>query len=81
MSTWLDSTAPSFTEDSENAGHWLAAGDWTFLQTHRLIALLARAEKSVSAIDGKGIQRLDATGSHLLLEYLERHRIDPEAAA
>lgn len=73
MSTWLDSTAPSFTEDSENAGHWLAAGDWTFLQAHRLIALLARAEKSVSAIDGKGIQRLDATGSHLLLEYLERH--------
>ena len=76
MAIWLDVQEPKLSTDSARANCLLASGDWTFQNANVLLALLANKFPALESIDAQSIHRLDATGSQLLLTFLQQHGLD-----
>ncbi|HWR95929.1 MAG TPA: ABC transporter permease [Arenimonas sp.] len=76
MPSWLETTEPDLTIDPSRGNRLLATGDWTFQHANVLIPLLGQMHGGIEAVDARSINRLDATGSQLLLAFLRRQHID-----
>lgn len=63
--------APSLDPDHDN-GALRASGDWTLAHAADLLALTDRAGAGASAIDGRGITRLDSAGVLILARYARK---------
>ena len=76
MATWLDVLEPKLSIDPARANCLLASGDWTFQNANVLLGLLANKFPALESIDAQSIHRIDATGSQLLLTFLQQHGLN-----
>ena len=76
MPSWLETIEPNLVIDPTHGDRLLATGDWTFQHADVLIPLLDKSRGGIGNVDARSINRLDATGSQLLLGFLRRHGVD-----
>lgn len=72
MPSWLETIEANLVIDSACNNRLLATGDWTFQQTERLLLLANANYVEIDVVDATSINRLDATGSQIILSLLKR---------
>lgn len=81
MPIWLETTEPNLAIDPQSGTCLLATGDWTFQHADALVSLLSEKRRGVHSMDARSINRIDATGSQLLMAYLRRQGIAEQQLA
>ena len=81
MPIWLETTEPELAIDPQSGHCLLATGDWTFQHAEALVSLLSEKRSGAHSIDARGINRIDATGSQLLMAFLRRQGIAEQQLA
>ena len=76
MATLLQKTKPDLQVDSVLTTTLIATGDWTFQQAENLLQLVSNQYDSIASINLLAVERLDATGSKILLSLLKRLQIE-----
>ncbi len=76
MATLLKQTKPNLQADTVSPNALLATGDWTFQQAENLLQLASNQYQSITTINLLAVERLDATGSMILLSILKQLNID-----
>ena len=76
MATLLKQTKPNLQADAVSPNALLATGDWTFQQAENLLQLASNQYQSITTINLLAVERLDATGSMILLSILKQLNID-----
>ena len=79
MATWLDKIQPNLLADPQQGNRLLASGDWTFQQAAQMLLLLGQKRSGINTIDASSINRLDATGSQLLISQLKQLGLEQAA--
>jgi phospholipid/cholesterol/gamma-HCH transport system permease protein len=81
MPIWLETIEPNLAIDPQQSTCLLATGDWTFQHANALISLLSEKRSGMDNMDARSINRLDATGSQLLMAFLRRQGISEHQLA
>ena len=81
MPIWLETIEPNLAIDPQQSTCLLATGDWTFQHANALISLLSEKRSGMNNVDARSINRLDATGSQLLMAFLRRQGISEHQLA
>jgi phospholipid/cholesterol/gamma-HCH transport system permease protein len=76
MAILLEKTKPDLQLDPKLPNTLLATGDWTFQQAENLLQLVSNKHTSITSINILAIERLDATGSKILLSLIKQLGID-----
>ena len=76
MPSWLETIEPRLTIDPARSDCLLATGDWTFQHAQSLLTVLNTLGGGIQAIDARAINRLDATGTQMLLTLLNKQGLD-----
>jgi phospholipid/cholesterol/gamma-HCH transport system permease protein len=76
MPSWLETIEPRLTIDPALSDCLLATGDWTFQHAESLLTALKTVSDGIQAIDARAINRLDATGTQILLTLLNQQGLD-----
>jgi phospholipid/cholesterol/gamma-HCH transport system permease protein len=76
MPSWLETIEPRLTIDPARSDCLLATGDWTFQHAESLLTALKTVSDGIQAIDARAINRLDATGTQILLTLLNQQGLD-----
>ena len=79
MSARPDNQPPALSPDPQRPGVLLASGHWTFQHAEALLALLSGRFAQCQQLDAHAIGKLDATGSHMLLDLQRRLGLADEA--
>lgn len=67
MTARLDNNPPALIDDPQRPGVLLASGDWTFQNAMHMLELLRKAPHGMIQLDALTVNKLDATGSRMLL--------------
>jgi phospholipid/cholesterol/gamma-HCH transport system permease protein len=81
MPIWLETIEPNLAIDPQQSACLLATGDWTFQHANALISLLSEKRSGMNSMDARSINRMDATGSQLLMAFLRRQGIEARQLA
>jgi len=75
MPIWLETIEPNLDIDPQHGTCLQATGDWTFQHADALVSLLREKRVGMDSMDARSINRIDATGSQLLMAFLRRQGI------
>jgi phospholipid/cholesterol/gamma-HCH transport system permease protein len=81
MTARLDNIPPELNTDPKRPDVLIASGDWTFQHANTMLELLAKAPGKPKQLDALSLNKLDATGSRMLIHLQRQLEVDETALA
>jgi phospholipid/cholesterol/gamma-HCH transport system permease protein len=81
MTARLDNIPPELNTDPTRPDVLNASGDWTFQHANTMLELLAKAPGKSKQLDALSVNKLDATGSRMLIHLQSQLGLDEQSLA
>lgn len=81
MTARLDNIPPELNTDPTRPDVLNASGDWTFQHANTMLELLAKAPGKPKQLDALSVNKLDATGSRMLIHLQSQLGLDEQSLA